>query len=394
MASLSNDLQGLSLDLPDVVVDTTKATQPKNRRQRRGLKKNLKQQQKEDIPEPEIDTNEEQLGACALPQDHQRVPEISFPLPVAVKEDQVEASKDLSAIASPRQTGIGGRAKRSRKGGKRKRKSEQANSSSTATAAGENKENVNKPSKGKSSSKNDDTSFPFADDSADEDEEPKYIWRNVTKNGCIKKCVLVDGKMELGRPKPGDTVLVKTQGKLKDGTIIDDFPTMVFNVGEYEVIDGLDLAVQSMHKNELSIVSIKPELAYGEIGRGNRAPCGKTEEFTIPGNARITYLYGLLHFEKAKDINSMTWAQRRKSGQSRLRLANWWYQRKEYPVAVKCYKKALEFYNDIQTNRECSSAEEYKELLQLMEERLRVMRQVANIFKRIANLIQSGEISV
>merc|ERR1712032_782151 len=42
--------------------------------------------------------------------------------------------------------------------------------------------------------------------------------------------------------------------------------------------------------------------------------------------------------------------------------------------------------------QECSTAEEYKELLTLMEERLRVMRQVANIFKRIANLIQSGQI--
>ena len=39
--------------------------------------------------------------------------------------------------------------------------------------------------------------------------------------------------------------------------------------------------------------------------------------------------------------------------------------------------------------QECSTAEEYKELLALMEERLRVMRQVANIFKRIANLIQA-----
>ena len=90
----------------------------------------------------------------------------------------------------------------------------------------------------------------------------------------------------------------------------------------------------------------------------------------------------------------MTWAQRRKSGQSRLRLANWWYQRKEYPIVVKCYKKALQFYNDIPTNRECATADEYRELLQLMEERLRVMRQVANIFKRIANLIQSGQIAV
>ena len=42
--------------------------------------------------------------------------------------------------------------------------------------------------------------------------------------------------------------------------------------------------------------------------------------------------------------------------------------------------------------QECSTPEEYRELLTLMEERLRVMRQVANIFKRIANLIQSGNI--
>lgn len=280
--------------------------------------------------------------------------------------------------------------KRTRKGGKRKRKQEVSSDQAVHNDISRKpSDEVKEPAQTKGS----DTTFPFDNDS-DNDEEPKYIWRNVTRNGGIKKCILVDGKMDLGRPKPGDTVLVKSQGKLKDGTIIDDYPSMVFNVGEYEVIDGLDLVVQSMYKNELSIVSIKPELAYGETGRGTRAPCGRVEDHTVPSNSRITYLFGLLHFEKAKEIASMTWAQRRKSGQSRLRLANWWYQRKDYAIAVKCYKKALEFYNDIQSNRECSSAEEYKELLQLMEERLRVMRQVANIFKRIANLIQSGAISV
>ena len=60
--------------------------------------------------------------------------------------------------------------------------------------------------------------------------------------------------------------MVKVQGKLKDGTIVDDYPTMVFIIGEYEVIDGLDLVVQSMYRNELSIVSIKPDMAYGEQG--------------------------------------------------------------------------------------------------------------------------------
>ena len=102
-----------------------------------------------------------------------------------------------------------------------------------------------------------------ADDKAPySSDEPKYIWRNVTRNGMIKKCVLVDGILEGGRPKPGDAVLVKSQGKLKDGRIIDDEPSMVFNIGDYEVIEGLDLVVQSMYKNELSIVSIKVSVSF------------------------------------------------------------------------------------------------------------------------------------
>ena len=36
--------------------------------------------------------------------------------------------------------------------------------------------------------------------------------------------VQVDGKIDLGRPQAGDAVLVKTQGKLRDGTIVDDNP--------------------------------------------------------------------------------------------------------------------------------------------------------------------------
>ena len=54
-----------------------------------------------------------------------------------------------------------------------------------------------------------------------------------------------------------------------------------------------------MYKNELAIVSIKPNLAYGSIGRRP----------DIPPDCRITYLFGLLHFEKQKQISEMTWAQ-------------------------------------------------------------------------------------
>ena len=60
-----------------------------------------------------------------------------------------------------------------------------------------------------------------------------------------------------------------------------------------------DLCFQSMYKNELAIVSIKPNLAYGSQGR----------KPDIPPDSRITYLFGLLHFEKQKEISDMTWAQ-------------------------------------------------------------------------------------
>jgi hypothetical protein len=79
----------------------------------------------------------------------------------------------------------------------------------------------------------------------------------VTKNGDIKKCILVEGLKEGGRPVQGDVVLVKSQGKLKDGTMIDDYPTLVFRVGEYEVIEGLDLVVQvrmRLHKRQTDVM--------------------------------------------------------------------------------------------------------------------------------------------
>ena len=88
---------------------------------------------------------------------------------------------------------------------------------------------------------------------------PQYNWRNVTRNGDIKKCILVEGAKDGGRPKNGDVVLVKSQGKLKDGAMIDDYPTLVFRIGEYEVIEGLDLVVQVKLPTNVSIFIIQSD---------------------------------------------------------------------------------------------------------------------------------------
>lgn len=394
------DLQGLNLDdlslpenqgaIPKATVTSSKetskdegSTNSKKRRSRRQKKKKIS----DPIPADGLCDQKFDTGASSL---EGRVPDFTFPAIVtSFIEKELEEEELLEAYNKTKETSEPNVAARKmdsekRAGARRKR-----------SGMGKRKKPKSPPLDGldpKSSDDKENAKLEMpdikldSDDSDDDDERPsgqKFHWKSVTKNGWIKKCILVDGLQDSGRPKPGDTVLVKSQGKLKDGTIIDDYPTLVFNVGEHEVVEGLDLVVQSMFKNELSIVSLKPEMAYGTLGRKG----------DIPTNSRITYLMGLLHFEKQKEISQLTWAQRRKSGQTRMRLANWWYQRKEYPIAVKCYKKALEYYNNIPTNQECTTPEEYKELLQLMEERLRVMRQVANIFKRIANMIQSGQIT-
>ncbi len=268
MASLSNDLEGLSLDLPDVVVSTTKGgsvdtpetSRPKGRR-RRGQKKNARpkpnpeQKSKDDNVTDAIDLVDEEAvdGACALVDD-QRVPQIDLPddlFPDLGPDPEcssknipnLEADKSLPPDGGQGGSGGGARSRRNKKGGKRKRKREPPTAAASSSSATDNNDTTKPQSSGEASSKTDDGKEglseagrkgepfePALDSDEENEEEPMYVWRNVTRNGCIKKCILVDGKIELGRPRPGDTVLVKTQGKLKDGTIIDDYPTLVFQV--------------------------------------------------------------------------------------------------------------------------------------------------------------------
>ena len=284
-------------------------------------RKNRKQRKNRNIPESKTELRVgKTLDAVPDPGGDRRVPDFNFPeldklckaatpqttlLLSGEAEEQGEEVEEKrlpeasAAQSGPRPVNFKKAGARRKRGGKRKLK--QKSPEPAKGASSENKENSIKFEAAKSSD----------EDSGGEDSSssssPKFNWQNVTKNGMIKKCILVDGVSEGGRPKSGDTVLVKSQGKLKEGNIVDDYPMLVFNVGEHEVIDGLDLAVQSMYKNELSIVSVKPEMAYGGLGRKG----------DIPANSRITYLFGLLHFEKQKEISQLTWAQRRKSGQQR-----------------------------------------------------------------------------
>ena len=89
MASLSNDLEGLNLNLPDVVAEaagleptTSVPSTPKksvrNRRGRRGGANKKSTGSDVQIPAGTSAVKLEDLGACALVNDDQRVPNISL----------------------------------------------------------------------------------------------------------------------------------------------------------------------------------------------------------------------------------------------------------------------------------------------------------------------------
>ena len=70
MASSINDLERLSLDLPDVVVEAEKVEKPKRGRGRRCLRRNLQKSQ------PQSQQSQQQGGARALtPVEDKRVPD-------------------------------------------------------------------------------------------------------------------------------------------------------------------------------------------------------------------------------------------------------------------------------------------------------------------------------
>ena len=69
---------------------------------------------------------------------------------------------------------------------------------------------------------------------------------------------------------------------------------MVFTRAE-QVIDGLDRAVMTMKKGEVSLVTIEPEYAFGSTG-------SKQELAVVPPNATVTYEIELISFIKVRRI--------------------------------------------------------------------------------------------
>ena len=79
----------------------------------------------------------------------------------------------------------------------------------------------------------------------------------------------------------GETVRVKYEGRLLDGTVFDSASSFEFLLGAGEVIKGWDVGVLGMRRGEQRRLRIPPKLGYGKRGSPPEIPPDATLVFDI-----------------------------------------------------------------------------------------------------------------
>lgn len=195
--------------------------------------------------------------------------------------------------------------------------------------------------------------------SSTEQNEPliEGAWADILGSGQLKKKTMKHGKPN-SRPVTSAICTINMSGLLSNGNIVDVHENFKFQLGDLEVIQGIDLIVALMDVGEVSQVEIGPRFAYGSMG--NRKD--------IPKESTVLYTVELLAVEKEKDLEDYTLEERLKTGNQKRERGNYWYSRSDYPSSIQCYRRALE-YLDTENETETDSPDKLQEIL---DDRLKV----------------------
>lgn len=211
---------------------------------------------------------------------------------------------------------------------------------------------------------------------SEEDSQTKDFL-DILGNGQLTKKILKKGTSG-SRPEREDICKINVVGKLDDGTVVELLENESVQVGNYEIVQGLDMALPLMDVGEKAEVVCNARFAYGELGLINETDPAKT----IPANATITYTIELLS-TKPDDEEEQGFEIRKKVGNKKRERGNFWFERNEYNMAIQCYRKALQYLDEasvgsLQDGPSNTSVELSNEQLQeLLEDRIRVNNNLA-----------------
>ncbi|THU68485.1 hypothetical protein C4D60_Mb08t04380 [Musa balbisiana] len=162
---------------------------------------------------------------------------------------------------------------------------------------------------------------------------------DVTGDMKVLKKILRAGE-GVRTPNSGETVCVRYTAMLKGGTNFEkvgfDGESFQFIIDEEQVIAGLDRAVSTMLKGELSELTIEPEYAFGNDE-------AKRDVTIIPSSSTLIYVVELLDFTKEKDIREMTGLEKIQAAEGTKSSGNDLFKNGKFERAAKKYDKAARY---------------------------------------------------
>ncbi|XP_012284026.1 peptidyl-prolyl cis-trans isomerase FKBP8 [Orussus abietinus] len=194
---------------------------------------------------------------------------------------------------------------------------------------------------------------------------------DILGSGQLIKTVLKPGKKGT-RPNKSDICTLKMSGKLEDGTIVEEYEELIIQLGDVEVVQGLDLAIALMDVGEVATIEVHSRFAYGDLGK----------EPNIPSNATIIYNVELKSVGTEAEVEMLGIEDRKKIGNKKRERGNWWFARDEPILAIQCYRRALDFlypenggtsYSGEEVEQTASDAD----LQALLEDRMKVYNNLA-----------------
>ncbi|XP_059489738.1 peptidyl-prolyl cis-trans isomerase FKBP8 isoform X2 [Neocloeon triangulifer] len=199
------------------------------------------------------------------------------------------------------------------------------------------------------------------------DPEPEDEWVDILGSGQLRKKVLKPGEPGT-RPQRGDICYLNIEGKLINGTVFEKLENFEIQVGDAELVQGLDLAVPLMDVGETALVEVHPRFGYGTLGK----------EPDVPEAAVLMYTVELVKADPEPEFEELSALKRQEAGIKKRERGNWWYSRNEHTLAVQCYRRALDFLDsDGGITAGVEPRDSVEDLKPIFAERLKVYNNLA-----------------
>lgn len=195
-------------------------------------------------------------------------------------------------------------------------------------------------------------------------------WEDILGSGSLLKKIVQEGKPD-SRPQRMENCIINYTCTLEDGKLVEKKDKFKVQLGDYEVIQGLDLALSLMNLGEICELKIQSRLAYGPKG----------SDTLIPPDATVHFEVELAAIEPDDEPKDLSITQRRFKGNEKRDRGNWWYSRGDNQIAIQCYRRALEYLDEveggIQFPTDDKSNASDSALQQILEDRIHVFNNMA-----------------